>query len=526
METKTDTPLKPNRLSQHLAFSKFSCALLFIGASFVLTACGGGGGGGSDTEQPIDQGTHLSQFAFLAANNPELSQDLYMDLRDNSYFGRIVSNASVASLVPTFVHDGAKVSVNGVTQTSKQTANDFTQIVTYTVTTDDGQSESYDIDLTKFTGLPIIYLSTDDNAPIDSKEDYVHGDVEIDGGRYFDNQASLEMKIRGRGNSTWYTHPKKPFQMKLADESEFLGMPAEKKWLFIAEYSDKTMLRNTMAFEMGHMSSLKWTPRSEFAEVYINDAYNGTYNITEKVEESSNRVAIGDTGYLMEIEQLDRLDPDDVYFYSSKFLINIKSPDLEYGSSEYNYVEDVINDFETALYGPDFKDPETGYAAHINIDSFIDWYLISEITKNVDSRNYSSIYLNVMPGEKINMGPLWDFDLSFGNVDYADSQYSEGWWVKYNPWYARLFQDPAFVSKVKARFEYYKQNQNLMITKIEDYAQKLNWAQRENDKKWHTIGEYVWPNPVVFDTYREEVDHLIDWYSKRMAWLDTALNNL
>ncbi|MBT3620447.1 MAG: hypothetical protein HN523_08475 [Porticoccaceae bacterium] len=166
------------------------------------------------------------------------------------------------------------------------------------------------------------------------------------------------------------------------------------------------------------------------------------------------------------------------------------------------------------------------YAEYIDIDSFVDWYLISEITKNVDSKSFSSMFLNVLPGEKIKMGPLWDFDLSFGNVDYADSRYAEGWWVKYHPWYERLFQDPDFVDRVKVRFAYFKDNQDFILEKIDTYAQQLQWAQQENDNKWQTLGIYVWPNPVIFDTYQEEVDHMKAWYVDRMTWLDNALTDL
>ena len=637
------------------------------------SGCGGGGGGSSlPSEPPAAQlAPVISTFSFLEENNADLDADVPLTINRGSITGRIPTNISVTDLIASFQHSGSSVSITSIDQQSGSTANDFSTILTYTTSGSDGQTTDYQVDLTRFTDLPVVYLTTDFYAAIDSKDDYVQGESSIDGGRHFDDLAPVEMKIRGRGNSTWYLHPKKPFQMKLSDKAEFLGMPNDKKWLFLAEYSDKTMLRNKISFEMGYISNLDWTPQGRFAEVYINDEYNGTYNITQKVEESDNRVPLGDTGYLLELDQLERLDSDDVYFESvitEKFLVNIKEPNLERNSSEYVYIKTLINDFENAMLGSttmtsyfavsettsdnvwdvnlsqtmtlvpnseyrvsfkakssidrtmiaglglyhdpwtnvgepvslttawqtftltqtttDFGDDQSrvlfdmggdqggevwiddvsvltadgvelvtngdfqsgessweggaasgsnitsypsgaeGYAEYIDIDSFVDWYLISEITKNVDSMFFSSMFLNVMPGEKIKMGPLWDFDLSFGNVDYADSRYAEGWWVKYHPWYERLFQDPDFVDRVKVRFAYFKDNQDFILDKIDTYAQQLQWAQQENDNKWQTLGIYVWPNPVFFDTYQEEVDHMKAWYVDRMTWLDNAITDL
>ena len=471
----------------------------------------------------------INEFIFTSEKNSELNQNLNFELNGNTFNGRVPQNINISQLIPNFSYTGSSISVDGNPQESGVTPNNFDNVVIYKVTNDLGDEAIYQIDVTKFTGLPVVYLVTDGSVQIDSKEDYVEGDVSLDGRRDFESLTNLSMKIRGRGNSTWFTHPKKPFQMKLSEKSTFLGMPEDKKWLFLAEYSDKTMLRNTIAFELGYLSNLDWTPAGEFAEVYLNGDYNGTYNITQKVEESDNRVALGDTGYLLELDQLDRIDSDDVYFESrvtEKFIINIKEPSLDYGSNEFNYIADLIADFEEALFGVNFQDESIGYKKYINLESFIDWYLISEITKNVDSQWFSSIYLNVMPGEKINMGPLWDFDLAFGNTDYADTQYYQGWWVKLNPWYERLFQDPAFTQMVKDRFIYFKNNEDLIIEKIDEYADKLKWAQAENDNKWQTLGTYVWPNPVIYDTYQEEVDHLKNWYLARMQWLEEAFNDL
>ena len=614
----------------------------------------------------------LSQMGLSGTFDDGQSEELLsLDQNGKVFSGRTSHNGSVDQLVASFEYEGSLVSIGDIPQESGTTVNDFTDIVTYTVTNSDGDVENFTVDLTRFTGLPIVYLKTADSVAIDSKDDYVRGDTSVFGGRNFDDLEQVEMKIRGRGNSTWGLHPKKPFQMKLSDKAEFLGMPNDKKWLFLAEYSDKTMLRNKMSFEMGYLSNLDWTPQGRFAEVYINDEYNGTYNITQKVEESDNRVPLGDTGYLLELDQLSRLDPDDVYFESvitDKFLVNIKEPNLDLDSTEYVYIKTLINDFENAMLGSttmtsyfavsetnsdnvwdvnlsqtmtlvpnseyrvsfkakssidrtmiaglglyhdpwtnvgepvslttawqtftltqtttDFGDDQSrvlfdmggdqggevwiddvsvltadgvelvtngdfqsgesnweggaasgsnitsypsgaeGYAEYIDIDSFVDWYLISEITKNVDSKSFSSMFLNVMPGEKIKMGPLWDFDLSFGNVDYADSRYAEGWWVKYHPWYERLFEYPGFVDRVKERFAFFRANQGVILDKIDTYAEQLQWAQQENDSKWQTLGMYVWPNPVYFDTYQEEVDHMKAWYTNRMNWLDEAIDGL
>ncbi|MBT6593639.1 MAG: hypothetical protein HOO18_06760 [Porticoccaceae bacterium] len=516
---------------------------LLVTFLFLLNACGGGsspaklpdnGSANLPADPPAEQpvaAPSISQILFSTANNSGLPADLMLSKSGSGtgFNGRVLSNSRVSELIASFEFTGSSVSIEGVAQESGTSVNDFTEVVIYTVANSDGETESYSVDLTKFTGLPIIYLETDNSALIESKDDYVTGDVSIDGGRDFDDMPSTEMKIRGRGNSTWFLHPKQPFQMKLSDKAEFLGMPRDKKWLFLAEYSDKTLLRNKITFEMGYLSHLDWTPEGRFAEVYINDQYNGTYNITQKVEESDNRVALGDSGYLLELDQLERLDEDDVYFDSvitDRFLINIKEPSLELDSVEYTYIKDLLANFETALYGNSYRSATTGYAKYIDIDSFIDWYLINEINKNQDSRSWSSMFVNVMPGEKIKMGPLWDFDLSFGNVDYSDAQYSEGFWVKFHPWFERLFQDPAFVEKVNVRFAHFKQNQNSILDKIDAYAEQLQWAQQQNNDKWQTIGLAVWPNPVVFDTYQGEVDHLKSWYSNRMEWLETALAEL
>jgi hypothetical protein len=517
--------LTTNRCAQLLLISLYSLALV---------ACGGSGRAESEIppivviEPPIVLiEPAISQFSFLAKDNPSLDSDIILSISGNNITGTLPATADWQDMIATFEHTGESLFINEITQEKGTSSNNFNDVQTYTVIMEDGREAIYNIDVVGFTGLPIIFVNTSGNVPIDSKEDYVEGNVTIKGGRDFEDVAAVAMEIRGRGNSTW-EHPKKPFQLKLEDSSAFLGMPKKKRWIFLAEYSDKTLLRNTISFEMGYLSMLDWTPRSTFAEVYINDVYNGTYNISEKLEEGSNRVDIGDDGYLLEIDQLDRQDADDVYFYTGEYLVAIKEPSLDWNDQQYDYIKDHINEFEEALFASNYTDPVNGYVKYIDVDTVVDWYLINEINKNVDSLFFSSIYFHVIPGEKIKMGPLWDFDLSFGNVDYAGDDFPlpEGFWVKNNTWIARMFTDSAFVEKVKTRFAYFKANQNLITDKIDAYADKLNLAQGQNDDKWETLGIYVWPNPVIFDTYGEEVNYLKSWYSQRMNWLDSAFNDL
>lgn len=516
--------------------------ILLVILFYFVSACGGSS---SKTAEVIPDDTELkmSSFRFITASNANLSNDVLLDLDGSTFSGRIAENIPLNDLVASFTHNGDLVAVNGVEQFDGLTVNDFTSLVEYKVSKSNGVSKTYTVDLTKFTGLPIVNITTDGNMPIVSKEDYITGTVTVDGGRGFDDLDSTIMEIRGRGNSTWGA-PKKPYQMKLDSKEKFLDMPKQKKWIFLAEYSDKSMLRNTLAFELGYLSSLDWTPKSEFAEVYINGEYSGTYNVSEKVEEKSARVDIGDEGFLLEKDTnvQERVDPDDVYFNTSAYqgddVIVIKEPSIDRidendfayeQDSRFIYIRDYINAFETVLFGDNFADPINGYASYIDIDSFIDWFLINEIAKNVDAKNWSSIYFTHIPGEKIKMGPLWDFDLGFGNLDYSDAQNVEGWWVKYNSWLNRLLDDPSFVLQVQDRFKnHYLTNKQSILGKIDSKAEMLNLAQQENFEKWQILGVQVWPNRLdrVFDTYEEEVSSLKQWYESRMSWLDQAIGSL
>ena len=375
--------------------------------------------------------------------------------------------------------------------------------------------------------LPEVNIETQDYQDIISKDDYITGTFEFFSNDYEFENFSFPMKIRGRGNSSW-NFPKKSYQFKFDDKYNLFDMPEDKKWLMLANYSDKTMIRNAIAFELGYLSSLDWSPEFHFAEVSINGESKGLYQFTEKVETGdSNRVKIGDEGYLLEVDQLDRIDDDDIAFWTNKkLLFVVKDPDLEWGSVELEEIESYVNETENILYGETFKDPDLGYSKYIDVDSFVDWYIINEISKNNDAIFFSSVYMNYVSGGKLKMGPLWDFDIAFGNINYNNNEKIEGFWIKNALWIERLFEDQKFVDRVKTRYKYFYNNKNSIIEKARTYSNQIEQSRINNESVWNILGKYVWPNYFIGNSFEDEQIYFENWINDRMDWLNIEINKL
>ena len=399
------------------------------------------------------------------------------------------------------------------------------------------------LDPNSFTMLPIIHINTND-VSIDSKEVYVDGDIIISGIGNFPNLSKTEIKIKGRGNSTWGMGNylgKKPYQIKFVEKTEVLNMPEDKKWVLLAELLDGSLIRNKLVREIAKVGSFDYIPKAEYVELFLNGQHQGTYLVGQKVEESNNRVNIGNEDYLLEIDTNGRYDPNnDVYFPSSQSekwtefssfgkVFLIKDPQ-KHSAEDLILIQNHINSFEDALFSENFKDPELGYRSYIDLESFIDYYLVSEISKTQDAAAYettSSIFFTYVPGQKIKMGPIWDYDLSFGNVDYSEAEFPEGFWIKTgNPWYKRMFEDDYFKEAVRERFNYYYSNLVNFLSKIDEFESYLYASEEKNFELYPEILDpnfYVWPIPVKFNNHNGYVDHLKTWLNTRMNWLNNSL---
>jgi hypothetical protein len=377
-------------------------------------------------------------------------------------------------------------------------------------------------------GSPVMRITTENGVPITSKEDYVNGIARLKGVDY-------PLKIRGRGNSTWLL-PKKPYRVKLDSEAALLGMPSNRDWALIANYADHSLARNAIALGLSPHTSIPWSPRSAFVEVTLNGEYEGSYQFTEHIEASTDRVNLSDQGLLLEVDERGLTDGDPGFRTPHGFPIVYQDPDDPSAETMATF-EAFLADFETALYGPDFADPEDGYAAFINVDTFVDWLLVNELFKNVDADLYSSCWFTWDAG-KLSMGPLWDFDVSSGfRIDfwpgYSDP---EGWWLRgdelpFDPrsaahhadhWFARMLEDPGFQGLVVARWNELKPVFAKSAKKPRRILESLGVAAHSDHERWS--GGYFYPESAHAAGPQGEAKFLGDWLSDRVAWIDAALN--
>lgn len=410
------------------------------------------------------------------------------------------------------------------------------------------------------SNLPLIVVDTFSKPIIEGNQNqftagYI-GIIDLAGGRShiidaFSFAGSAGFKLRG---SSSLSFPQKNYAMEVWDERgedrdvSLLGLPAESDWVLHAPYTDKSLMRNYLTFLWGNETG-HWAPRCKFVEMYLNSGpgkiaasdYVGVYVLMEKIKRGPDRVDVKKLnaseilepeitgGYIL---KNDRLDPGDAGLRTARGqpLAYVYPKEKVATPQQKATIKSYLDKFEAALMGPNFKDPQNGYAPFIDALSFIDYHILTEMTKNIDGYRLSAFLFKDRSGV-INMGPLWDFNLSLGNADYLQGWDPRGWYYTQiggtdYPWYPRLFQDPAFANQYKNRWIELRQDlftTPRMLSQIDEQVALLDEAQARHYVKWRILGTYVWPNKFIGKTYAEEINFMKDFHAKRLEWMDSQL---
>ncbi|MBQ3161506.1 MAG: CotH kinase family protein [Oscillospiraceae bacterium] len=421
---------------------------------------------------------------------------------------------------------------------------DLTRLTEIVVTDENGTKNKYDV-ITERTvfDLPIVnvYLENLTDQSNIGRDEYIPMTFFIDNtgaDEYGAGTDVLTGKIRGRGHSTWKWE-KKPYRIKLDEKTSVLGLGENKDWVLLANYSDKAMLRNITAYSMSRsLDGMDWNPTQYPVDLFVNGIYRGVYTIGEHMEAAESRVNIetgsseADTGYLLEVGGDDEGDVKGKdYFHTEQKLakfIKIKSPDTdEMTESQMEFIVDYINKTEEAIVSG------IGYEEYIDVDSFCDWIIIHELSYNSDCCFRRSCYLNKDKGGKLKLGPVWDFDLAFGNCN-KDNQNYDDWvtvgesykdaYVQVN-WCNYLMENESFRSRLRERwFEVRDALVEEAMSCIDYYGAKLERSQIKNYEAWNVWGKKTgyqsWHNLEFDITYNDQIQYLKDFITKRAEWID------
>jgi len=418
----------------------------------------------------------------------------------------------------------------------------------------------------KFTSsnLPIVIINTS-NQSISDTSIIANMGIIYNGSSQRNNTTNTwnhyngKIKIHLRGNSS-KNFEKKPYNLETKDATgndlnvSLLGMPPESDWCLIAAYQDKSLIRIPLAYDlfgrMGH-----YTPKYKFVEVVINDEYRGVYILVEKPKRGPSRINVSKLtkndntnpnitgGYIFKIDRADEggwysLLPGNSQNNSHFYYEYVYPKDTDITIQQEAYIKNYMNSFETIMASSSFSDQTNGYPKYIETNSFVDFFLINELSKNVDAYRLST-YLykdNISNGGKLHIGPVWDYDLAWHNCNYGDSFLPSGWEYQMADsvfpcptWWDRFKQDTNFVNQVYCRWTQLRQGilkLNNLNSYIDSTALVLNESQQRNFIQWPILGAYIFPNPQNQSnaTYQTEVSDLKTWVANRIAWMDASIS--
>lgn len=414
--------------------------------------------------------------------------------------------------------------------------------------------------------LPIFIITTNGSAIVDDPRVMVDLGIIDNGPGQLNhlsdtaNNYNGKITIEYRGSST-QGFPKKQYGFSTVNNDgternvQLLGYPKDNDWILNAPYTDKTMVREFLTYNWARNMG-QYATRTRYCELVIDGQYQGVYMLLEKVKWGKGRVdipqmdaddAAGDSltgGYIFKIDKFtgsgggagwaSTVTDFQGTYKNIYFQYHYPQPENITQSQEM-YLQNYINSFEANLNSANYNNPNNGYHKFIDVQSFIDFFLINEITKNVDGYRLSTFLHKQAKsrGGKLYAGPVWDFNITLGNADYCAGDSYTGWALDFPCdqsvipfWWHRLQQDSVYVNLLNCRWQELRNgilNTQTVLNSIDSLATMLNAPQQRNYQIWPILGTYVWPNNYVGQTYQDEVNYLKQWLTNRLEWMDDNL---
>lgn len=471
-------------------------------------------------EDILSDSKALISFAVPDSLNKNFPKSFHGKIENQEIHLSLPGLTNLKNLVAVFEYEGKSIQVNSRTQQSGVTPNDFSKETVYSIAAEDGSTIDYKLNLSLMPEIPHLYIHTDNEEKITSKNNYLQADFIVDGkGIYPDFE--LRTGIRGRGNTTW-NYPKKPYKLKLESKEALMGLYPAKKWILLAEYLDGSMLYNSVPYQAGHLLEMPYTNHIIPVEVTINDEYQGLYAFTEHKEVKEGRIDIGKEGWLLE---LDSHYDEPLKFKSNKYQLPvlIQHPDYDDLSAEEagEVLAAVKTDFEALeqlIFDKSF--PNNNYLDYFDALAYVNYIIVYQLTRNAEINAPKSVYIHKKKDGKYSMGIIWDFDWAFGyhqNRHYEVSTAKGSLFRASNEpgarFFSRIMEDPDIQNIFKLRWNWFRANKYEELKDyIKQYAQQVAQAYDPDHEIWGLRG--------ADGDFEKDLERLLTWLDARAAYID------
>jgi hypothetical protein len=373
-----------------------------------------------------------------------------------------------------------------------------------------------------YADLPRFVIETDDFREIRDTETEIPARMQI-----YDKSGPsgdiLELTVRGRGTSSFIAMPKLSIKMEFDKKQALLGLPENRDWALISNFADRTLLKNFAVYRLSDWLQADYSPKGKFVELYFNRSYMGVYLLSETIKTGSNRVDIEKypVSFLLEKTSKEKAGKNYVTT-NSNYLFRIRHP-KEITDSLSNVLKNHLDSVETYFSTSGNKDKA---GELISMEDFFRFYWIQEFAKNSDGAFHRSVFMTWIPGQPIKFGPIWDFDMGFGNNFYSETAESySGWVIKNSGWFAKIFADKKIWKEATLYWKANKESFNAFADSLDIYAQTIQKATVNEFKRWDVLeNTEFWAYKEGYQNYQEGVDTFKSWVKQRIQWIDKQLN--